>query len=286
MIVECRFPRTLQDLMAFVRSRVGDARSVAVQAGHFLVYYDHTEDQLLPCVASELDGPRQQAIRDSVGHFPLLTWDLGLALLQALPAPEKRILVLVNDWQYLPKGVDRARFYKHHCRLPNVYREALTARTSGVGLLSPPSGGNNLQTGEFFSEQALRNQYGQHIRRLIETKALPANAEVSPNGEVLSCSLVDVLGRREEIYCANKSQNCAHEVAELIFLVRQLSGCEAFINLFPLICRQYVEAGTELAFDLFQTSVKTVLNVGMTAAEVHSVEDVLHSCETTVHART
>ena len=282
MIVERNFPTTLSALIDLVRGRADNAPSVVLQAGHFLLYYDNTEDQILPCVASELTGPRQQLIRDTLGYFPSLTWEVGLRILDALPAQHKRVLVLVNDWQYLPRGIHRRRFYQDHPRLPASYRTTLASTAYQPQLLIPSRPRKALHTGEFFSEQTLRNQYGKHFRRMIAAKTLPANTNITSNGRTLTCSLLDAIGSQQEVYCAGKGQNCSHEVAELLSMVTRLSECSVFVNLFPLVCREYVESGTEIAFDLFRTPLRTVFNIGMAAASIRTVSELLQSCEVVI----
>ncbi len=282
MILERLYPKTLGELESMVAPRCADATSVTVQAGHFLVYYDRTEDQLLPCVESELLGPRHEVIRKEVGHFPLLTWEIGVRLLASLPAPKKHLMVLVNDWQYLPDGIDRSRFYEAHKTLPASYTSILETEEDSIELLTPHQYGKSMFTGDFFGEQSLRNQYGKHVKQLIAQGKLPDNAELDMNGDTLSCSLVDVVGHKQEIYCAGKGQNCTHEVAELLHTVASITQCSVFINLFPLVCKQYVEAGTELGFDLFNTPVATVINIGMPATGVLSLEQLCASSAITL----
>ena len=284
MILERLYPKTLGDLESLVASRCANAMSVTVQAGHFLVYYDRTEDQLLPCVGSELLGPRHDVIRKEVGHFPELTWNIGVKLLNSLPAVKKHIMVLVNDWQYLPDGVDRVRFYESHHRIPASYADVLETDGGSIKLLTPQGLGKAPLAGDFFSEQSLRNQYGKHVKQLIAQGKLPANVALETNGDALSCSLVDAVGNKQEIYCTGKGQNCTHEVAELLYVVTSLTQCDVFINLFPIVCKQYVEAGTELGFALFATPIRIVINIGMTATGSSSTEQLCASSTMTLQA--
>ena len=284
MIVQRSYPRTREELFSLVRERTAGAKSVAVQAGHFLLYYDRTEDQLLPCVASELIGPRQEPIKKTAGLFPILTWELGVQLLNSISAKDKFIMVLVNDWQYVPKDVPRSRFYEQNPNIPTAFQSCLDTHGDDIKLLTPTQKRSVKQTGELFSEHGLRKQYTKHVKQLIEKRELPANAELQANGEHLSCSLVDTLGRKQEVYCTGKSENCTHEVAELIFTVDALAQCDAFINLYPLVCKEYVETGTELSFELFKAPLEVVLNVGMSATGVTNIEDILASVAVTVHS--
>ena len=284
MILARHYPDTFDGLIDLIRAQVSPSSSIVVQAGHFLVYYDHTEDQLLPCVASELRGPRQEVISSDLGYFPLLSWEIGLALLAAIPTHNTHILVLVNDWQYLPKDVNRERFYKCYRELPRPYRDALAKAGQSISLVAPPRVRKGLHTGPFFSEQTLRNRYGKHVKEILARNTLPTDAVVEGSADTLTCSLVDVVGRREEIYCAGKTYHCTHEVAELLYETEQLTGCDVFVNLFPLVCKEYVEAGTELSFSLFHTRIRTVINLGMRASGVRTIDDLLTSCNAVIHS--
>lgn len=284
MIIQHTYPRTREELSTLVRERTAGAESVAIQAGHFLLYYDRTEDQLLPCVASELIGPRHEPIRKAAGFFPILTWELGVRLLNAIPAKSKFIMALVNDWQYVPKDVPRARFYEQTPHIPTTFQNCLDERGNGIKLLMPAQKRNGNKTGQLFSEHGLRKQYARHVKQLIEKSELPRNAELQGNSENLTCNLVDTLGRKQEIYCTGKSENCTHEVAELIFSVNALTECDAFINLYPLVCKEYVETGTELSFELFKTPMTVVLNIGMAATGVLSEEALLRSTAVTIQS--
>jgi len=277
------YPRNVQELDVLVKDIVLPSDLVVMQSGHFLVYYDRTEDQLLPCISSELPGPRHNVIRDDIGEFPFLTWELATRLLSSTSARKKRALVLVNDWQYVPAGVDRARFYSSFNTLPRSYRAELEKQRD-IALLSPPRKRKGLLTGDFFSEQTLRNQYARHIRRVIACDELPADAELSRNGDVLSCSLVDAMGRRQEVYCSGKRENCTHEVAELLYSVHRMTGCNVFINFFPVICKEYVEAGTELCFGIFTNELRAVINIGMPATTVRTTQDLFRACAVSVQS--
>ncbi len=284
MIVSRKYPRSVDELVDVIRQGAEDVNSIAMQAGHFLVYYDHTEDLLLPCVETELRGPRHDAIRNEVGQFPHLTWQLGLSILGILKAEKKRVLVLVNDWQYLPSSIDRALFYRRFSRLPESYLQTLESVNATISLQTPRNEGG-VSTGDFFSEQSLRNAYTKHIKRMIKNSSLPDQALISTNGngENFSCSLTDTLGKKEEIYCSGKRPNCTHEVAFLLREVTRLSGCDCFINIFPIACKGYVEAGTELSSILFPGISSVVINLGLPSSHVHRESDLIAHSDVTIH---
>jgi len=281
MIVRRTYPRSFAELLAGAQEAAGEARSVTIQAGHFLLYYDIVEDRLLPCISSELTSPRHDLLRREAGAFPTLSWALGLRLLDALGAPAKQVMIVVNDWQYLPKvGVDRHRFYESFKRLPAGYTEELQNYAGRVTLLQPTRGTG---TAPFFGEMNLRNQYRKRVERMLESGGLPAEAIVEHHGDDVVCSLPDAVGRRHEVYCSNKTGDCAAEIAQMLLLARQATACDCFINLHPAVCREFVERGTELGEELLGNGIGNVLNVGLPTSDVRSEADLLSGCEVAWH---
>jgi len=283
MIDVKKYPTSTDELIEVVRDVADGASTVVAQAGHFLVYHDNTENLLLPCIESELHGPRHDVIRHEVSRFPLLSWQLALDILDFVQAVEKKILVLVNDWQYLPTTVDRASFYDMNKKLPGPYVSALRAAQSQISLLIPQQN-RGMNTGDFFSEQSLRNSYIKQIKNLIAEKTLPEGADITIDGEQFSCTLADAVGNKQEIYCAGKRPNCTHEVAELIRLVYELTKCDVFLNLFPQACTAFIEKGTELGVSIFNSGIKKVVNIGIPSSGVINTDDLLSGCCTTVHS--
>jgi hypothetical protein len=251
-----------------------------MQTGHFLLYYDNTEAILLPGIADRLTGPRHTAIASEIGYYPLLTWQIGLRALAAVDAKHKLVMIVVNDWQYLPDGVDRSEFYDHFPNIPASYQNVL-AEIPSVEMLVPPRKPNYF-TGMYFSEQTLRNAYEKHIKKLIERSDLPHNA-ITESAREVTCSLQDSLGHKKEIYCSSKRQNCTHEVAELIWTVHELADADVFINFFPLVCKEYMLEGTELSHELFRHGVRKVINVGMQSSHVHNENDIFRHAEVIIH---
>lgn len=284
MIEERYYPNSMEDLMRTIVRFVDRASSVAIQAGHFLVYYDHTEDIVLPCVRQELKSSRHAVIADKVGVFPFLTWQLGLEFLKEISASSKSILTVVNDWQYLPEGIDRARFYKQYETLFDSYADVL-AKHSEVNLLTQRDLGFKVKTGVWFSEVSLRNQYKRYISKLIKTNSLPSTVEIADNEDTITCSLVDAVGRRQEIYCTAKSPSCAQEIAELVRQICCVGQYDMFVNIFPLVCKEYVHEGTDLAFYISDLGRATIINIGTPSSEIQNRLTLFSNCEISIHRR-
>ena len=159
---------------------------------------------------------------------------IALALTtQSLPNASRYMLTIVNDWQYVPSGADRMKFYADFANLPiSFVDEARSAQNEGVKLLTPsgPSGFTALRP--YFSERSLRNQYNRRVKRLIKQGALPGDVELNLSEDGATCSLLEVMGRKREVYCSSKDADCSSEVAELIYETFALVECDTFINLY------------------------------------------------------
>ncbi len=283
MIIGRIYPETRQSLFDFVHRYSDGAESVAIQAGHYLVYYDHTEDILLPCVREELKSPRHSVVMNSVGVFPFLTWKLALEMLGKLNCQRKGILTVVNDWQYVPKHVDRGRFYQDHARLFDSYKMELQQRNE-VTLITQRDLGFKVKTGDWFSEVSIRNQYKRQISKLVKRNGLPAAAELAQNGDTHTCSLIDDVGTRHEIYCTGKRPSCTQEITELVRQICLEGEYQVFMNIYPLVCKEYVQAGTELCFEMNHLKSNIVVNIGIPSNSVSGISDLFANAETTVHA--
>jgi hypothetical protein len=281
MSIRRHFPSTKDDLCRILAQYVHRDDTVVMQAGHFLLYFDHTEAVVLPGIAEELHSPRHAPIADEIGRFPRLTWELGLSLLAGLNVGRRYAMVVANDWQYLPDVSKRFDFYRRAPRLTESYTALLDQFRDKIELLVPGTG-RGRDTGDYFSEQSLRKAYGRHVKELIAQGNLPSHARID-RGRELTCSLEDSIGERREIYCSGKRQNCTHEVAELIWTVHDLSRAQVFVNLFPLVCREYMIEGSELSHELFRHGVRTVVNVGMTSSHVQDISDLIHGAEVIAH---
>ncbi len=279
------FPDSIEELIQSVCQYAATAKpkSVAVQAGHFLLYYDHTEDQLLPCIRQELTGPRFDHVGETAGEFPLLTWQLGLELMDMLEAEQKSMLSVVNDWQYLPAEADRTDFYKNHPDLFASYQKLLDEHKK-IYLLTSKLLDKKTRTGVWFSEVSLRNQFNRIIAKKLKNGELKGEKYIiqKDNGNHLTCSLVDAIGQEQQIYCAGKRGNCTHELAEMNRQVLDLGKFDLFINFYPLVCKSYVQTGTDWAYELFLDNQYTI-NIGMPSTSVYSKKDLLQNCEITFH---
>ena len=284
MVIKREFPKTMEQLIQIVAKYTRKTDAVAVQAGHFLVYYDHTENLLLPCVKEELlSSPRFSYINESVGQFPMLTWEAGVELVNSIPSAKKALLTIVNDWQYLPKDIDRMDFFRKYPQLFESYKKYLNFK-NGLSFLSPGQLGMKTETGVWFSEVSLRNQFNRKKTKKIKKNELHEKYIIERKNNQLSCSLMDTVGKKQQVYCAGKRGNCTHELAELNRQVLQMGNFDLLINFFPLVCKNYVQTGTDWAYELFLDQNITI-NIGMVSTFVSKKNDLFENCEVTIHGK-
>ena len=257
------FFKNARELIEGVVRETGQCRSVLVQAGHFLVYYDNTEDQLLPCIASELTSPRHAVVAETYGHFPLLTWRLGLDLLSALPAARKQIMVLVNDWQYVPSRKQKRAFYSRHATLPPAYQRLLDQADPAINVLASDDVLPDARTGVFFSEKYLRNLYTRQVKG-ARRATCPALDLAHCAQEAGACAHPQP---QKDAQPTNKPPDCADEVFAL-HKILETQGVDSFINLYPLVCREYVLCGTTRYYNKTDITAHTTCNIGLASQNV------------------
>jgi len=277
-----RFPKDFQSLYNFVRESTLGADSVVFQAGHFLLIHDEQKNTIYPCIHAKGTTSHQMDRCDTHGRFPILTWKLALRLLAKLNIPQKHIMVVVNDWQYLPKGVDRSTFYAANNDLPESYLEAMSKYVDSILILEPKPVKKSVSTAPFFGEMNLRNRYHRHMSKLIASGNLPPNAKVNKKNGAVSCLFPDLSGGIQEAYCSDKSGDCTGEIAEMIYEANKMTGATSFVNLYPLVCKDFVELGSARAVQLFGASVKSILNIGFPSAGVQDEEDLILGSEATI----
>lgn len=278
-------PKSYQEACDLLISNLSGVEAAVLQAGHFLLYYDNVEDRVLPCIAAELNGPRHGPLRDAMGGFPDLSWDVGLRLLREMPLRERRALVLVNDWQYVPSAIGARSFYESHRAIPRNFSDKLasSAFEKPISLISPANRPGRTSSTPYFSERALRRDFERRIETLSKTGTLPSGVVLKRDGDRVSCSLTDVLGRHEEVYCSDEPAGCAHEVSELLAQVWEQTKAQAFLSIFPSVCRRFVEIGTEQSALLGLHQFRVVFNLALAATDVQEEHDLWRSAVLTVH---
>lgn len=273
---------TFQELAAIAQHATRGANTVVMHAGHFLLFQDAIDNRVMPCIGSELREPRHDDIRSRFGAFPELSWALGLRLLSQLESRNKYVMIVVNDWQYLPAGQRRLDFFTDTTRLPVSYARELEKHPE-ITLLRASAG--HSESHLFFSEASLRNRYRKHVKKLILSGALPPDARVHRLGGVVTAQLLDGSKGKREIYCSERSTDCSGETAQFLDESSKATGCQTFINLFPRVCWEPVEYGTQLAPRLFTTETRTFLNIGFDSTDVRDEESLIETSQCALHER-
>jgi len=279
MIAGRHFPRSGAELGDIITEALRQSRTVAVQSGHFRLYDLPSGDKAGACIASEMQDEALEQLKEEHAYFPHLTWDLACRVLVDVPQKERYLLVLVNDWQYVRRIQARAAFFDDHLQLPKSY----AIPPPGVRLLTPTGPSDFGVERPYFSERSLRNSFHRRLKKMVASGELPPGIELEMNSSGAACSLVDAAGERKEIYCSSKSADCAGEVAELIDRTHELVEWDTFINFFPIVCKQFVELGTEAANGIFATPMRQVINVALPATRVRTEQDLLDEAEITIH---
>lgn len=231
-----------------------------MQFGHFMLLRTPQTGQIIPGIAAEMEkNGFSNELCKSIGMFPLLSWSLGLRLLERLPVKTAYALLLVNDWQQL-KGVteQRGNFYSRQKEIPLSFVSLCSELNFPIPpILFPPS---REATGCYFSEVELRNRFKKNVE----------------NGQYLAAyDDVENAIAQTGVYCGRP--NCTAEVAQLVADATH-AGSDgekvAFINIYPLSCRDFVRKGTCLAFKLFDLPNTVVLNIGLSPS-VDDEEELL-----------
>jgi len=278
------YPRSFEALLDLTAKSVGDSSPVVFQAGHFLLVHDPSTGSVSPCILGDPFSTSDSALLDNYGKFPLLTWKLALRLLDNLATGSKHLMIVVNDWQYLPEGVDRSGFYlRQSGELPESYRSLLAEASPGVSLLEPRPVKTGVSTAPFYGEMNLRNRYKRRVSKQVSSGDLPPNAIVEQTATGISCSLPGSYGVREEIYCSGKTGDCTAEIAEMLREANERTGAVYFVNLYPIVCRDFVEQGTERSVELFKVPMRSVLNLGFPSSAVDGERDLIEGCEASLH---
>lgn len=284
MIIGKYNPNNLDELIKIINKYTNCVESVSMQSGHFLVYYDNTEDRFIPVIAHELSSPRHQIIKEEIGYFPIISWEVGIKILKNINVKSKNILVLVNDWKYVNKGVDKWRFYKTYNKIPPYYIELINKSQDNINIIKPPSDCQNVYTGDFFSEQSLRNQFEIHVKNIFENADGKSIIELNKIfTEVYGDNIKPIENIFDYLFCKNKM--CISEVAQLIFIISKYFKHNMFLNIVPILCRDYVIKGTELSWSLFESKIDYVINIILNFQYIKTERDITKDMEVIVHKK-
>jgi len=222
------------DLLKVLSKEIDKNKGLTViQAGHFALIPDN--DALIPAIFQDVKNNKlKHDIKSHIymGSFPLNTWKAGLVLASYCRKNNKKskLVILVNDWQWVPKanfgGENKLReiFYQSS-QLPRSYKKELDKNDISEKNIIPFKNKNGkINNNLFFSEQKLRNQFGNYY---------------SPQ-----CSL---------------DNSCAQEYIPLLLQLSK-EKVKLFISFIPRTCMLPINGGSTKAKESYDLDMK-IINV-------------------------
>ena len=249
-----KFVFSEEELLDELRASMHDDNfsEVIIMAGHFMLFFDTATKRLVPGIFEDVENEiLKEQVKERVGIFPSYTWDLGVRLgdhYRLQHGKPARLLLLVNDWQYVPdsgKASDcRSKFYETFNELPPSYlsRLKVSSQLSEKDILS--SRRHMLAFPETWLRYRFQNaairlvKAGKLQKRFLEDK--PGKSEISfpdKSGNSLPLISCGITG-------------CAGEITEMISEVHRVGG-RYFVIMAPAECHTSIRTGIEIALSLY-----------------------------------
>ena len=254
----------LDDLAGWLRDEIDGARAgdVAVLAGHYAIFSaGATAVDLLDA------GAAVPAAAADMVAFTRRTWLAACAAIAAARAPGARLLVLVDDIQFVrPALADVSARERLGAALAGSYVRGMRTLPTWHGRILDEHGIDDARLLRHsadrvvYSERELRAQAVTHVReRLHAAGALRAGLTANDDESRITVSHPD-----HGEYCIVHSghTSCAGGYLELLASVHR-AGIRTLISLIPMRCLGPVTLGTALAPRLFGMDGLTVVNVAI-----------------------
>ncbi|MEV4176718.1 hypothetical protein [Nonomuraea sp. NPDC049709] len=229
----------------------GDLGDLVIMGGHFMLFEDPASGRLTPGVIEEhQDETMRRRIAGRVGIFPGYTWRMSVDLLQeyAETGADVRLLLLINDWQYVPNAGRpaselRAEFLANLAALPASYEKALCeAGLTQESVL--PSRKHPLA----FPETWLKYRFQKAADRFVKQGRLEKRFLDSGSRDT-EVAFLDADGNyRTLISCG--ITGCAGEITEMVSEVYR-AGHRNLLIFAPGECLMPVETGVDIALSLY-----------------------------------
>ncbi|WP_405145053.1 hypothetical protein OG589_44700 [Sphaerisporangium sp. NBC_01403] len=234
-----------------------DLDKLVVMGGHFMLFEDETTGRLVPGVIEEQKSDTmRRRISGRVGIFPGYSWTLSVDLLTsyAETCDDVRLLLLINDWQYVPTAGRpaselRAEFFEEFTRLPAEYEKVL--RNSG---LSPecvlPSRKHALSFPETWLKYRFQKAADKFVKQGLLEKRVLDSARNDTDKKDTEVAFLDAEGNyRTLISCG--ITGCAGEITEMISEVHR-AGYRTLVIFAPGECLAPVQTGVDIALNLYR----------------------------------
>ncbi|GAA3829040.1 hypothetical protein GCM10022226_57320 [Sphaerisporangium flaviroseum] len=232
---------------------------LVIMGGHFMLFEDESSGRLVPGVIEEqTSATMRRRIAGRVGIFPGYTWNLSVSMLTAYAelCDDVRLLLLINDWQYVPTAGRpaselRAEFFEEFTRLPAEYDHVL--RRSGFGTDRVLSSRKHALS---FPETWLKYRFQKAADRFVKQGRLEKRV-LDADRRDTEVAFLDAEGNyRTLISCG--ITGCAGEITEMISEVYR-AGYRAVVIFAPDECLAPVQTGVDIALSLYQLPGMLVL---------------------------
>jgi hypothetical protein len=180
-----------------------DSRRILIQSGHFSILFDE-KGKLIPAIQEEITDIRLKEFVQSSNYmsdFPFTTFKQGMYLASILKkSKEVQFVFIVNDWQWINKGLYTSRVNRH----------------------------------EFFKSTSLPESYRDIFEKYsFETKDIIKANHFAENGIYFSEHKLKKSNKRKASNCSPAS--CVVEY--IPFLNEILSPFDGFISFIPMSCK-------------------------------------------------
>lgn len=224
---------------------------LVIMGGHFMLFEDATTGRLTPGVIEEQqDETMRRRIAGRVGIFPGYTWRMSAELFQeyAAAGADVRLLLLINDWQYVPTGGRpagelRAEFFEGFTSLPASYEKVL--QEAG---LSPETVLPSRKHPLAFPETWLKYRFQKAADKFVKEGRLEKR-HLGTERRDTEVAFLDAEGNyRTLISCG--ITGCAGEITEMVSEVYR-AGHRNLLIFAPGECLTPVETGMDIALSLY-----------------------------------
>jgi len=248
----------LRDVIADELSRV-PLDKLVVMGGHFMLFQDEDSKRLVPGVVEEQSSDvMRRRVAGRVGIFPEYTWRLAAELVRehTEECSDARLLLLVNDWQYVPAdgrpaSALRAEFFEGLTALPAGYLRILAQTGLGPERILP-----SRKHPLAFPETWLKYRFQKTADRFVKQGRLEKRF-LAEGGTDTEVAFLDEDGNYTALISCGVT-GCAGEITEMVSEVYK-AGYRTVVVFAPGECLEPVRTGVQIALNLYDLPGMVVL---------------------------